>query len=176
MASAGSKGLRTAALAVAALGGGGYGLYYANNASKVADLQKQQDALATKSYVASSKAKRCETTILDSEALVKVLQQQASVNTEAMKSLDQDLTAARQKVQQLEEQQKQKAAELKKLQADMQKAHQDAEQARQDIDKYKNEAKLAEKALTAMNEQIVEAKKLLNPLNHPYVQGLYKKR
>lgn len=141
---------------------------------QVRELQKEQDTLTTKQFVAKGKLRRAENDVTEAESLIKALQQQSELDSKSVSELTQQLEAARLKVQQLEAQQQQKEADLQRVREDMGKAQKQRDQARVDIERFRKEAALAEKALAALNDQVAQAKKQLNPLNHPLVRDLYK--
>ncbi|WIA36575.1 hypothetical protein OEZ86_007867 [Tetradesmus obliquus] len=153
----------------------GGGAYYMSQIGTVKQLEKEHDVLATKTFVAKGKFKRAESDILESESLIKALQQQTDLDMRAITAISQELEAAKLKVQQLEAQQQQKEADVQRMRADVVKAQQQRDQARSDIEKFRKEAALAEKALAALDEQVAAARKQLNPLNHPLVRDFYKR-
>lgn len=89
-----------AALAAGGVVVAGYGAYYLSNLSQVKALEKEKDGLATKSFVAKGKFKRAENDILESESLIKALQQQTELDSRTITAIAQELEAARLKVQQ----------------------------------------------------------------------------
>eukprot|EP00879_Flechtneria_rotunda_P005052 GHRR01005329.1.p1 GENE.GHRR01005329.1~~GHRR01005329.1.p1 ORF type:complete len:178 (+),score=53.07 GHRR01005329.1:367-900(+) len=165
-----------AALAAGGLLVAGYGSYYMLNVGTVSKLEREKGDLETKAFVAQGRARRAEGNILESETLVKALQQQVELNNKAVIEVSQQLDAARLKVQQLEAQQQQKEADIQRMKADMAKAQRQREQAKSEVEQFKKESALAEKALQALNEQVAQARKQLNPLNHPVVKNFYKSK
>eukprot|EP00882_Tetradesmus_deserticola_P010680 GHRQ01011281.1.p1 GENE.GHRQ01011281.1~~GHRQ01011281.1.p1 ORF type:complete len:178 (+),score=74.18 GHRQ01011281.1:283-816(+) len=164
--------------ALLAVGGvlvAGGGAYYFSHIGTVKQLEKEQGALATKSFVAKGKCKRAESDILESESLIKALQQQTDLDMRAITAISQELEAAKLKVQQLEAQQRQKEKDVQRMRADAVKAQQQRDQARSDVQRFRQEAALAEKAAAALDEQVAAARRQLNPLNHPLVRDFYKR-
>ena len=151
-----------------------YGAYYATHQSQVSALEREKTDLETKVFVAQGKSRKAENAITDNTSLIKVLQQQAELQKKSASELVQQLDAAREKVKQLEAQQAQKEADLKKIDTDIGKAGKTIEQARVDVQRFKDEAKLAEKALQTIGQQVADARKQLNPLNHPFIRDLRK--
>lgn len=142
---------------------------------QVKQLEKEQTALSTKQFVAKGRIQHAESDITESDTLIKVLQQQTEVDSKAISEVTQQLDAAKLKVQQLEAQQQQKESDLQRAKDDIVKAHNKREQAKTDIERFRKEAALAEKALAALQDQVVQARKQFNPLNHPRVRELYSK-
>ncbi|KAF6256245.1 hypothetical protein COO60DRAFT_1702445 [Scenedesmus sp. NREL 46B-D3] len=164
--------------AVLAAGGlfvAGGGAYYLSHIGTVKQLEKEQDVLATKSFVAKGRFKRAESDILESESLIKALQQQTDLDKRAITAISQELAAAQLKVQQLEAQQQQKEKDVQRMRADVVKAQQQRDQAHSDVQRFRQEAALAEKARAALDEQVAAARRQLNPLNHPLVRDLLKR-
>lgn len=126
--------------------------------------------------MAQGKKRRAESTILESDSLIKALQHQSALDEKSLTGIIGELEAARVRVQQLEAQQEQKEAELVRMRADMQRAAQQREAAKGEIDRFVKEAALAEKALAAINDQVAVARAQLNPLNHPKVKSLLGKQ
>jgi hypothetical protein len=90
-----------AAKAAIAAGGvfvAGGSAYYLSQIGTVKQLEKEQDVLATKSFVAKGKFKRAESDILESESLIKALQQQTDLDMRAITAISQELEAAKLKV------------------------------------------------------------------------------
>lgn len=150
----------------------GYGTYYATHSSQVSALEREKTDLETKVFVAQGKSRKAENAMNDNTSLVKVLQQQAELQQKSASELSQQLELARDKVKQLEAQQAQKEADLKKIDTDISKARKSIDQARIDVQRYKDEAKLTEKALQTISQQVADARKQLNPLNHPAIRDL----
>eukprot|EP00878_Enallax_costatus_P018593 GHUV01019581.1.p1 GENE.GHUV01019581.1~~GHUV01019581.1.p1 ORF type:complete len:149 (+),score=63.45 GHUV01019581.1:1279-1725(+) len=142
---------------------------------QVKQLEKEQDALNTKQFVAKGKLRHAESDITEADTLIKALQQQTELDSRAISEITQQLDAAKLKVQQLEAQQQQKEADLQRAKDDIVKAHKQKDQAKTDIERFRKEAALAEKALAALQDQVAQARKQLNPLNHPVVRDLYSK-
>lgn len=167
----------TAQKAGLAIGAGltaGVGAYYITQSSVVSALQVEKDEMETKVFVAQGKRRRCESTILESDSLIKALQQQSELDQKSLTEIIQELEAARVKVAQLEAQQQQKESDLTRMQLDMQRAAQQRQTAKEEIDRFTREAALAEKALAALNDQVAAAQQQLNPLNHPKVRSFFK--
>eukprot|EP00775_Hariotina_reticulata_P002396 gene2396-2700_t len=163
---------RKAALAGGGLLVAGYGLNYFSTATKVAALQKDKGDIETKIFVAQGRYRRAESSILESESLIKALQEQKELDSKSMNEIKAQLEEARLKVQQLEAQQQHKQNDIHRMGSDLHKVQLQLEQARVDVEKFRKESALAEKALQAANDQVAAAKKQYNPLNHPALRGL----
>ena len=85
-------------MAVGGLFVAGGGAYYMSQIGTVKQLEKEHDVLATKSFVAKGKFKRAESDILESESLIKALQQQTDLDMRAITAISQELEAAKLKV------------------------------------------------------------------------------
>lgn len=73
----------------------GGGAYYMSQIGTVKQLEKEHDVLATKTFVAKGKFKRAESDILESESLIKALQQQTDLDMRAITAISQELEAAK---------------------------------------------------------------------------------
>ncbi len=171
-----SAGSRAARIGLAIAGGSvlGYGAYYASQATAVSALKRQKGEAETKVFVSQGKFRRAESTIQETDSLIKALQQQTEQGKRGLAEVGQQLAAARQQVQQLEAVQQQKQEEVQRTHQDIERAQAALEQARRDLTQSKQDTTMAEQSLRLLNQQMADAKSRYNPLNHPRVKGMFK--
>jgi chromosome segregation ATPase len=162
---------RRAGLAVGGAALAGFGAYYATQAAQVAALEGERRDLETKAFVAKGKALRAESSVQENEALIAALARQREVDTAAALDLAQQLGQARARVQELEQARAQKERDARRCVEDGERAKSALETARGEIARFRDEAAASEKALRALQARVAEARRMLNPLNHPAVRG-----
>lgn len=84
-----------------------FGGYYVTQSSEVSALRREQQGLETKVFVLRGKARGAESSILETESLIKALSKQTELGKQAEQEIAALLEAARSEVQRLEAQQEQ---------------------------------------------------------------------
>jgi hypothetical protein len=163
-----------AVLGLGALGLAGFGAYYVAQNAELVALAAAKQELETKVFVAQGKARRAESRVLETESLIKALQQQTELGLKSEADIELELTAARQAVARLEEQQAQKREDLQRLKYDFNKAQVALEDARREAVRFKQDAAAADHSLQQASAQLVAARERLNPLQHPAIKEFFK--
>lgn len=162
---------RRAGLAVGGAALAGFGAYYATQAAQVAALEGERRDLETKAFVAKGKALRAESSVQENEALIAALARQREVDVRAADDLGKQLASARARVQELEQARLQKERDAARCLQEGERAKSALETARGEIGRFRAEAAASEGALRALQAQVAEARRMLNPLNHPAIRG-----
>jgi chromosome segregation ATPase len=162
---------RRAGLAVGGAALAGFGAYYATQAAQVAALEGERRDLETKAFVAKGKALRAESSVQENEALVSALARRREADLRACEELGAQLASARARVQELEGARAQKERDARRCAEDGERARSALEAARGEIERFRGEAAASERALRALQARVAEARRMLNPLNHPAVRA-----
>jgi chromosome segregation ATPase len=142
---------------------------HTNDASSLAQKQKQLEVSASKDR---TQLRKCEGQIVEQEALITVLQQQAQMELKSVSELADSISAAKTKLAQLESQQSQKQEDLELLEKESADAAGKLERARQEAAKLEFSASATELNVRIMQQEVRRARELVNPLNHPRVKSL----
>jgi chromosome segregation ATPase len=152
--------------------GVGTAVYVAQQSSEVNKLMKQRNDIEKSATQSKTQIRKYESQVLEQESLIKVLQQQGEVERKAMSELDKSLAAARAKVAQLESQHSLKMDDLKRIDQEASDAAAKIVNMRGQIDTLHKSAATQEQNLKIMQQEVLKAKDLMNPLNHPKIKNM----
>lgn len=108
----------------------------------------------------------------EAQARIQTLSTASTSVAAALKDVETKLDAARQQVVALEKAVSMKAEEMKKHQAEIKASQAKLLDISAESERAKESISLGEKNLSLVAGQLSSQKRLLNPLNHPKVQGL----
>lgn len=139
---------------------------------EVSAKKREKDGAEAELLSEQNTFKRAESTALESESLIKALQQQTALERASMGELESELEAARRRVSTLEAQAKQKSGDIARMQRDSASAADRLDKARADQVRLRRSVALAQVALAERQAEVEAARLRMNPLNHPKVKSL----
>lgn len=165
-----SRATTVAGLGVAACGVV-YGGYYYNQASYINKFLQDEKSAHKLVEAEQKKLKTCSVTLAEQEGRQKSLGQSLEEFTKAAQKAESELEAARKNLARLEQEHEAKHESVKKVTKDLEAVASKINSLKQESDRAAAALTLGEKSLQLARQQASEAKKLLNPLNHPSLQG-----
>ncbi|GAX84300.1 hypothetical protein CEUSTIGMA_g11722.t1 [Chlamydomonas eustigma] len=155
--------------------GVGYGAYFLSQSGEIRKIEKEEKEASRLVENESKNLLIINKSLQEQETRQRELSEKIPSSQKAVEAAAASVEKARAHLQLLEQEYNTKQAEATKVINDLDSVMSRIESLRRDSDRAAGAVTLGQKSLAIAQQQRTDAKKLLNPLNHPRVKSLLSK-